>query len=347
LSMHAYDFDPKFPVEKKELFWDQLKKSGSITMESIHKKKNGDTIPVEITASHINFEGSEYAVAFVRDITERKIAEQAILSSEEEYKKIFENVVDIFYEASLDGTLLNVTPSVERITKYNREDLIGKPMLFFYYDPDIREPLLKELSEKGQIRDFELDVRDIDGSPIPCSLNCRIICDENGQPERIVGSLTDLRHKKEAETRIRQLSTALEQIPVSVIITDTDTRIIYVNNTFTRFTGMDPEMVIGTTPKEITRGQFPVKNYKDLWDTIMAGQIWKGELEYTMRDDRTVWLSITVSPILDENEQVSNFVGILEEITERKIYEQDLKRAKEQAEKSDRLKSAFLANMSH
>jgi signal transduction histidine kinase len=110
---------------------------------------------------------------------------------------------------------------------------------------------------------------------------------------------------------------------------------------------MDPEMVIGTTPNEITRGQFPVKNYKDLWDNIMAGKIWKGELEYKMRDDRTVWLSITVSPILDENEQVSNFVGILEEITERKIYEQDLKRAKEQAEKSDRLKSAFLANMSH
>ena len=347
LSMHAYDFDPQFPVKKKELFWDQLRKSGSKTMESLHKKKNGETIPVEISASHITFEGAEYVVAFVRDITERKVAEQAILSSQEKYKKIFENVVDIFYEASLDGTLLNVTPSVERITKYKREDLIGKPMLIFYYDQDIREPLLKELSEKGHIRDFELDVRDIDGSPIPCSLNCRIICDENGQPERIVGSLTDLRHKKEAETRIRQLSTALEQSPVSVVITDTDTRIIYVNNTFTRFTGMDPEMVIGTTPNEITRGQFPVKNYKDLWDTIMAGKIWKGELEYNMRDDRTVWLSITVSPILDENEQVSNFVGILEEITERKIYEQDLKRAKEQAEKSDRLKSAFLANMSH
>jgi len=59
-------------------------------------------------------------VAFVRDITERKKAEQAITSSQEEYKKIFENVVDIFYEASLDGILLNVTPSVERITKYKR-----------------------------------------------------------------------------------------------------------------------------------------------------------------------------------------------------------------------------------
>ncbi len=347
LSMYAYDFDPKFPVEKKEWFWDQLKKSGNKTMESLHKKKNGEAIPVEISASHIDFEGSEYVVAFVRDISERKKAEQAIQSSQEEYKKIFENVVDIFYEASLDGILLNVTPSVERITKYKRTDLIGKPMLIFYHDPEVRKPLLKELTEKGQIRDYELDVKDIDGSPVPCSLTSRLICDDNGQPERIVGSLTDLRHRKKAETQVRQLSTALEQSPVSVIITDTETRIIYVNNAFTRFSGLDLEKVLGATPFEITRGQIPVKNYQDLWGSVRSGKIWKGELEYTMKDGSKVWLSITVSPIFDENEQVANFVGILEEITERKIYEQDLKRAKEDAEKSDRLKSAFLANMSH
>ncbi len=347
LSMHAYDFDPKFPVETKDMFWDQLRKSGSKTMESLHKKKNGETIPVEISASHIEFEGSEYAVAFVRDITERKDAEQAILSSQQEYKKIFENVIDIFYEASIDGTLLNVTPSVERITKYKQEDLIGKPMAIFYSDPGVREPLLKELLEKGYVRDFELDVRDIDGSPIPCSLNTKLICDENGQPERIVGSLTDLSHRKKAETQIRQLSTALEQSPVSVIITDTETRIIHVNNTFTRFSGLSPDKVIGATPFDITRGQIPVKNYEDLWESVRSGKIWKGEIEYAMKDGTKVWLSITVSPIFDENEKVTNFVGILEEITERKIYEQDLKSAKEQAEKSDRLKSAFLANMSH
>ena len=74
--------------------------------------------------------------------------------------------------------------------------------------------ILKELGKKGFIRDFELDVKDIDGSPVPCSLNSRLIVDENGKPERVVGSLTDLRHRKEAETRIRQLSTSLEQSPV-------------------------------------------------------------------------------------------------------------------------------------
>jgi PAS domain S-box-containing protein len=347
LAMHIWDFDMGFPAERKDAFWDNPRNNGSKTMESIHRTKDGRKIPVEVTGSHIDFEGFEYIVAFVRDITERKTAEKAILESQQEYKNIFENVIDIFYEASLDGRLLNATPSVERITKYKREDLIGQPMLIFYHDPGVREPLLKELHEKGQITDFELNVRDIDGSPIPCSLNSRIIFDEKGQPERIVGSLTDLRHRKKAETRIRQLSTALQQSPVSVIISDTNTRIIYVNDTFIRFSGMAPEEIIGTTPSEITRGQIPIAELQDLWGTVRAGEIWKGELEYSMKDERKIWLSVTVSPIFDEKEEVSHFVGIIEEITERKIYEQDLKRAKEEAEKSDRLKSAFLANMSH
>ncbi|MCK4852981.1 MAG: response regulator, partial [Bacteroidales bacterium] len=95
------------------------------------------------------------------------------------------------------------------------------------------------------------------------------------------------------------------------------------------------------------RGQIPIAKYEDLWATVRAGKIWKGEVEYSMQDERKVWLSITVSPIFDEKDQAGHFVAIIEEITKRKIYEQDLKRAKEQAEKSDRLKSAFLANMSH
>jgi PAS domain S-box-containing protein len=347
LTMHAYDFDPTFPEDKKAFYWNRLKKIGSNTLESVHRRKDGKTIPVEITASFIEFEGIECVVAFVRDITERKNAEQAIQDSQQEYKKIFENVVDVFYEASTDGRLLNVTPSVERMTKYKREELVGQPMVIFYYDPDIREPLLKKLHKQGYVRDYEVSIKDKDGSPVPCSLNSRVICDENGKSERIVGSLTDLRHRKKAETQIRQMTTALEQSPVSVIITDTDTKIVYVNKTFTRFSGYEPEDIMGSTPHDITRGQIPIAKYEDLWESVQAGNIWKGEMEYNMRDGKKVWISITVSPIFDEKDRVSHFVSIMEEITERKIYEQDLKRAKELAERSDRLKSAFLANMSH
>jgi PAS domain S-box-containing protein len=156
-----------------------------------------------------------------------------------------------------------------------------------------------------------------------------------------------MRQRRKAEKQIRQLSTALQQSPVSVIITDPDTRIQYVNDCFARFSGMEANDLIGVTPFEITRGQVPLNEYKDLWDNVKKGEIWKGELEYLKRDGQKVWLSITVSPVLDDTHGISNFVAIMEEITDRKIAEQTLRRAKEEAEKSDHLKSAFLANMSH
>jgi len=347
LKLEIFDFSPLITLEMAGKFAVEIRTAKSKTIESVLKKKNGEEFPVEITANYIQFEGNQFIVAFARNISARKAYEEQINKSETEYQKIFENVADVFYEASLEGTLINVTPSVERLTRYNREDLIGQPMEVFYFDPTTREPLLKALYEKGEILEWELDVKDMDGSPVPCSLNTKIIFGNDGKPQHIVGSLSDIRHRKQAEKQVRQLSTALQQIPVSVIITDPETRILYVNDIFAVFSGMKPEEIIGTTPYEITRGQVPLKDYNDLWDTVKNGEIWKGELEYVKRDGTKVWLSISVSPVIDDKGKASNFVAILEEITDRKIAEQSLRKAKEQAEKSDHLKSAFLANMSH
>jgi PAS domain S-box-containing protein len=347
LSMSIYDFDPAFAGMNPGALFKKLKSEKSIRIESKHRKKDGSEIPVEILGNLITFEGVEYVVAFARDLTERKRTEDILKQSEEEYRKIFENVMDIFYEASLDGILVNVTPSVERITKYRRRDLIGQPMEVFYFNPAIREPLLTSLYEKGEIVNFEMDVKNIDGSPIPCLLNARIILDENQKPESIVGSLADLRERKKDEILIRQLTTALQQSPVSVIITDTAPKIIYVNDSFTKLAGMEKGKIIGNTPAEIMGGNVPMNHINKMWSSVRKGRIWKEEMEYVKVDHAKVWLSMTVSPVLDSRNKPINYVGIFEEITEWKIAEKNLLKAKEEAEKSDHLKSAFLANMSH
>ena len=347
LTLSVSDFDPKFKVEELKGIWESIKKKGSERFVSVHKKKNGETFPVDITANYNEFEGQAYVVAFAHDITNRNKAEDAIRRSEHEFRKIFENVVDVFYETSLDGKLINVTPSVERLTQYTREELLGQSMAIFYHDPGVRKSLLKELYEKGFVSDFEITLRDKDGTSIPASLSSRLICNEEGKPLSIVGSISDLTHRKRAEIQIRQLSTALEQSPVPVIITDTASKILYVNNSFTDFSRMDPEDVIGTTPDEITRGQIRVSENRKMWNTIQSGKIYKDEIRYTLRSGDKLWLSLTVSPVFDEHERATQYVVIIEDITERKVYEESLKKSKEKAEESDRLKSAFLANMSH
>jgi len=347
LKLNVFDIAPGFGSNHSEALFQELTKKKSLNFESLHRRKDGKEYPVEIIANHIEFEGSTYIVAYSHDISSRKEAEKQLRNNEEEYRKLFENVADIFYEASLEGILLNVTPSVERFTRYSQKDLIGKHMEIFYFDPSVREPLLGQLHENGEILEFELEVKDKDGSPVACSLNSKLIFNEDGKPESIVGSLTDIRHRKKAEKQIRQLSTALHQSPVSVVITDPDANLLYVNDSFVRFSGYISDEIIGKTMMDITDGLISPKFFSDLLKVVRNGKIWKGELDYTKRDGTKVWLSITVSPVLDEHKKPINFVAVLEEISERKFAEANLRKAKEEAEQSDLLKSAFLANMSH
>lgn len=254
------------------------------------------------------------------------MAEDVFRRSENEFRKIFENVVDVFYEASLDGKMVNVTPSVERLTRYTREELIGEPMERFYYDPSVRDPLLKELQEKGFVTNFELEIRDKDGKPISAVLSSRLLIDDNGKPISIVGAISDMTERKKAEIKIRQLSTALEQSPTPIIITDPESKILFVNNSFTSFSNMKPDEVIGNTPDVITRGQIRMSGNSKMWKTIQSGKIFRDEMQYTLRDKDKVWLSSTVSPVLDELKKVTHYVVIFEDITERKAYENSLSR---------------------
>jgi len=345
--MSVMDFDTSLDLDDIRKIWSEVQEKGFKRFESILRKKDGETFSADIMSNHIEFEGQLAMVAFAHDISARKRNEELIRESEREFRKIFDNVVDVFFEASLDGKMVNVTPSVERLTKYKREELIGRPMVDFYYDTSVREPMLKELHNRGFLTDHEIEIKDKDGSPIPASLSSRVILDEEGKSQSIVGSISDITHKKKAEIQIRQLSTALEQSPSPVIITDTESNILFVNNSFSAFSGMKPEEVIGSKPDSITRGQINMSGNKKMWKTIRSGKIFRDEIPYSFHDGKKYWLSVTVSPVLDEKVKVTHYVIIFEDITSRKEYEDSLRTAKERAEESDRLKSAFLANMSH
>ena len=97
-----------------------------------------------------------------------------------------------------------------------------------------------------------------------------------------------------AEINIRQLSTALEQSPTPIIITDTESNILFVNHSFTDFSSMKPEEVIGTTPDNITRGQIRMGGNAQLWKTIRSGKVYRDEIQYTLKNEKQVWLSVTV-----------------------------------------------------
>lgn len=148
-----------------------------------------------------------------RDITDRRQAEKILKESEEKYHRIFENVQDLYYESSMEGKILEVSPSITGLShnQYVREDLIGKSMFEFYSDSEDRLLLLSALKEKGRVNDFEVVLKNKDGSSIPCSISAKISFDNQGNPEKIIGSMRDISDRKRAELDLIQARDKAEE----------------------------------------------------------------------------------------------------------------------------------------
>lgn len=147
--------------------------------------------------------------------------------------------------------------------------------------------------------------------------------------------------------QLRLRNMAVEQSPVSILITDPYGSIEYVNRTFTVLTGYSSGEVIGKYPSVLKSGYHTTEFYKEMWDTIQSGRSWSGEMKNKNKKGEFYWESVVISPMKDDKGEITHFIGIKEDITDRKAMLENLILAKEKAEESDKLKTAFLHNISH
>ncbi len=156
------------------------------------------------------------------------------------------------------------------------------------------------------------------------------------------------------QERIQLFETAIEQGAHTVVITDPDGKIEYVNPAFCRNTGYSKDEAIGLTPSVLKSGKLPQSFYKKLWDTIKAGKVWHGRFHNKKKDGTLFWEDAVISPVVDDRGEIIHFIAIkydvsgvvmLEEELQRRLSELEEARAK--AEEASRSKSEFLANMSH
>ena len=120
------------------------------------------------------------------------------------------------------------------------------------------------------------------------------------------------------EVDLRRLSTAVEQSPEAIVITDTLANIQYVNDAFLRSTGYTREEVLGRNPRILNRGLTPPATYTAMWDALKAGKVWSGELINTRKDGSSYVEMATIAPIFDEEGQVTHYVSTKVDITQRK-----------------------------
>lgn len=151
-----------------------------------------------------------------------------------------------------------------------------------------------------------------------------LLPEEQNMLNNLAGMLGIWFDRKSSEEQVRKLSRAVEQSPVSIVISDTSGRIEYVNPRFESLTGYALDEIRGENPRILQSGYTPPEEYKRLWDTILAGQVWTGEFSNRKKNGEIYWETASISPILSEDGSITHFLAIKEDVTERKQYQQHI-----------------------
>ncbi len=146
---------------------------------------------------------TEVLISFI-DITERKNAEEALLRSEEKYRTIFENVQDVFYQTDLEGIIREISPSIRYFSEFSREEMLNRQVSDIYYESADRLDFLRTLSEKGEVRDYELRLKAGTGEIRYVSINARLILNESGDPDHIDGAFRDVTERRLAKDALKE-----------------------------------------------------------------------------------------------------------------------------------------------
>lgn len=156
-----------------------------------------------------------------------------------------------------------------------------------------------------------------DGSMRSIEMRNEVIRSETGEATKLIGILFDETERVVSEQELRKLQTAVEQSPVSIVITDLEGNIEYVNPQFSRVTGYTFEEAIGKNPRILASGQTSEEEYVHLWEEVAHDKTWSGIFKNIKKSGESYWESAIISPIKDKEGKIVNYIGIKQDITEK------------------------------
>jgi PAS domain S-box-containing protein len=147
----------------------------------------------------------------------RKRSEEAIRESERKYRELFESIVDVFYQTDNEGSLLVVSPSVEKLLGYVPDEIVGEKLSEFFVDPEEQDQFLPLLREKGEVQDYEAPLRAKDGSVVFVSTNAQFFRDKHGNIAGVQGITRDVTKRKQAEEKVQHTLDSLRKAVAATI----------------------------------------------------------------------------------------------------------------------------------
>ena len=263
------------------------------------------------------------------DIHELKITEIELRESELRFKQVSENAREWIWEVDKNGLYTYTSPVIKEILGYNPEEIVGKKHFYDLVDEyekeNFKQSVLGVFAQKINFKDLVNINRHKDGREIILSTSGVPILDDKGDLVGYRGVDVDITERKRSEETFKKLSSAIEQTADTVIITDREGIIEYVNQSFVKLTGYSSEEVLGKTPRILKSGTRDQKYYEGMWHTILSGKVFRAEVLNKKKNGDLYSEEKTISPILDKNKNITHFVGTGVDITKRKLAEEALR----------------------
>ena len=296
--------------------------------ESRHCKKDGTVIDVEISSQRLIFAKRRAQLVLALDITVRKKAEAALRESEEAYRDLVENARDLIYSHDLRGNYTSSNKASQDLTGYSKEEALKINLTQTVapeYIDKAREMLARKLAGET-VTAYELILIAKDGRRVPVEVNSRLVF-KDGIPIGIQGIARDISERKRAEAELNRLAAAVEQTAESIVITDPDGNIEYVNPAFERITGYLREEVLGQNPRLLKSGKTDPAVYRDLWQKISQGEVWVGQLINRKKDGTLFTERATISAVLDDSGKITQYIAAKQDTTHETQLEDQLRQA--------------------
>ncbi len=287
-----------------------------------------EIVRYRLEAKNKNLELERVLSNLKEEARERKRVVEELSKSEERYRTLVESSHAFFWEFDL---------SAWRFTYVGKHayDLLGYPIDDWYkenfwtehiHEEDRKDSIEFCMEQTRLSKDHSFEYRMIaaDGSILWIYDSVRVInIDDNGQ-KMLRGIMIDITDQKYAENRIHKLSSAVENSPVTVIITDSEGNIEYANPKFTQLTGYSIEETVGKKPCILMPDKVSHEKYTALWKTITSGNEWRGEFCDKKQNGEQYWVSASISPVKSDRGGITNLIIIKDDITERKKMEEAL-----------------------
>lgn len=233
---------------------------------------------------------------------------------------------DAIISTDVQGRVVLFNEGAERLLGYPAGSILGKTVDLLYPSAEAAKAVMRELRKSGcgQVHSREVELRHRSGEKIPVMFSASLLYDEAGKGMGTVGYSKDLRPRIRAEREHRLLAVAIEQSDETIVITDREGSIRYANPAFGKITGYSPHEAVGRNPRFLQSGFHSPDFYRTLWETLVAGKVWKGVLVNRKKDGTLIEEEASISPVRGADGSITHFVAVKRDVTAERRMEKQL-----------------------